>query len=153
MTASIGIDDGDRCCDIYGIIGCAILSALNAIDIAGELKPDSRFRNLALIISLFLIFSVGMEDYGIEEDVGVDRDGKWFEEVPKSEAEDADDWDWRKRVVAYAKKANIDPENGAFGTAKYMEKFDAEADTKTPKQGRWRWNARVRKIPYSVQKR
>ena len=63
-----GNEDGDTTIEQYRVIGSAFLTALHALDRAGELKADSKFSDLALVISLFLQFACGLEDYGIEED-------------------------------------------------------------------------------------
>jgi hypothetical protein len=141
-------EDGEHVRDCYGLIGCAIMSALNALDIAGELKSDSKFKDLALVISYFLAWSEDMEAYGIEEDESGDKKGEWYEDVDPDEAEKTLDktggFDWRKQVVAYAKKAGVDPAKGVYDTEKLFKKYDMDKDTKKPWQGRWRWDARVR---------
>ncbi len=113
-------EDGEHVCDCYGLIGCAFLTALNALDIAGELKPESKFQDLALVISYFLAWSEDMDTYGVEEDKDGDKEGKWYEDVDPDEAEKSIDksggFDWRKQVVAYAKKSGVDPAKGVHGT-------------------------------------
>jgi hypothetical protein len=140
-------EDGEHVCECYGMIGCAILSALNAVDIAGELKADSKFKDLALVISYFLAWSEDLESYGVEEDEGQDKEGEWYEDVDPEEAEKTTGknggFDWRKQLVSYAKKARVDPAKGVYGTAKLLKKYDMDEDLKTPWQGRWRWDARV----------
>jgi hypothetical protein len=146
LTASKGNEDGERVCECYGLIGCAILTALNALDLAGELKADSKFQDLALVISFFLAWSDGLESYGVEEDGNGDADGEWYEALGKNELEGTEEFDWRKQVVSYAKKAGVDPAKGVSSTAEMFENYTKDADTKVPKQGRWRWAPRVSDI-------
>ena len=82
-------DDGDKTCKMIGVLGCALLTALSAIDRAGELKPDSRFLDLALVIDHFLELSYDLPDCGIE--------GTCVS--------------WRKEAVAILIKAKLDPSN------------------------------------------
>jgi hypothetical protein len=43
-------EDAEKTCELIGLIGCALLTVLSAIDRAGQLKPNSRFLDLALVI-------------------------------------------------------------------------------------------------------
>lgn len=104
------------------LIGAAFLESLNAIDLLGELKPDSKFRGLGLIMSLFLHWPDDLnESYGFE--------GKYFA--------------WRKLVVAYMKKASLSADTGIFGTDKLMEKNDQDGDIGEAKPKRWAFASKV----------
>ncbi|KAF2036115.1 hypothetical protein EK21DRAFT_83828 [Setomelanomma holmii] len=59
-------DNGDKCCAIIGLLGCALLTTWSAIEHADELKPTSRFPDLALVISQYLDPSHDLPNYGIE---------------------------------------------------------------------------------------
>jgi hypothetical protein len=94
-----GSDDGDTIKELIQIIGHAFLTILAALDDAGELKPDSSFLDLTLIMSMYLEIAHNLPDYGIEgEDVA-----------------------WAREVVVYFKKANLDPKKGIARTAKHLE--------------------------------
>lgn len=82
-----GVDDGDRTNDFIALLGRAFLTALHAVDRAGRLTKDSELRDLGLVMSLYLEWSHGLEDYGLNEN---------------------DDMPWREHILAYAKKAGID---------------------------------------------
>ncbi|KAK5131100.1 hypothetical protein LTR08_001318 [Meristemomyces frigidus] len=75
------MDDGERSDKLIGLIGCAFLTMLHSLLREKELKADSRFRDLGLVISLFLKWS----------------DGQEHNEIPEDEL-----------ILAYAKKAGID---------------------------------------------
>lgn len=81
MSPWLGIDDADRVGAMVELVGGAFLSVLDLIDHAKELRPDSAYRDLSLVMSLYLKWS---------QDLLVDSDG---------------DDDWRGKVVAYEKKA------------------------------------------------
>lgn len=105
------------------MIGCALLTMLDELDYAGELKSDSRLLNLGLVMSLYLHAASGMEDYGI----------------------DYGELDWRQNVIAYAKKADIGRENGMSAFPLYYNAYDAPEDEKKKiSRGRWRWPSKVR---------
>jgi hypothetical protein len=93
------------------MVGIALLSALNEIDLAGLLKPDSRIKDLPLVMAL-----------------------------ATSVLEDADDMSygykinsWRHGVVAYANKAGIDLRQAApieaASSLKRLEALYEEAST------------------------
>jgi len=78
----ISIDDGEGVCKLIELTGCMLVTALEAIDKAGELKQQSRIRDLGLVMSLYLEWAWNLEDYGIGEE---------------------GECGWRKDVVAYAR--------------------------------------------------
>ncbi|KAK3641412.1 hypothetical protein LTR56_006922 [Elasticomyces elasticus] len=79
--------DGDTATPRVEACGRMFLTALEAVEQEGELKNDSRFRDLGLVMSLNLKWSADLEQYGIGED---------------------GELQWRKDVVAYAKAAKLD---------------------------------------------
>ncbi|KAG9185190.1 hypothetical protein G6011_07734 [Alternaria panax] len=112
VDALINNEDGETTCEIFGLLGCALLTVLAAIEAAGELKPDSRFLDLTLGIAYYLEISHDLPAYGIE--------GEYVA--------------WRKEAVNYFKKGELDPEKGIFATKLRIEKlskggdFDGEKD-------------------------
>ncbi|KAL1792704.1 hypothetical protein ACET3X_009211 [Alternaria dauci] len=113
ISALLGNEDGDTTCEIFGLLGCALLTVLAAIEAAGELKPDSRFLDLALGIAYYLEISHDLPAYGIEGDCVA----------------------WRKEAVDYFKKGSLDSEKGTFATKLRIEKlskvgnFDGDDNT------------------------
>lgn len=81
----LSIDDGDRTGETAGVVGAALLSTLNEMDKKGELKGNSKFIDLGLVMALYLKWSVDPADIPIEEVQ-----------------------EWQPHVVAYAKKAGLD---------------------------------------------
>ncbi|KAF2871327.1 hypothetical protein BDV95DRAFT_607582 [Massariosphaeria phaeospora] len=98
----INNEDGETVCKLCGLIGCALLTMLRALDSAGELKPQSTFLDLPLVISFYLAWSHDLPAYGIEGDVVA----------------------WRKQAVALFKRGNLDPSKGIFSTAKLLDKLE-----------------------------
>jgi hypothetical protein len=78
-------DDGDMTMALLPLVGFAFITTLDAVDAAGQLKPDSKSLDLALIMSFFLQW--------VPEDGASDG-----EDVPVS---------WRETIVGYVKKGNI----------------------------------------------
>ncbi|EMD69225.1 hypothetical protein GGP41_004763 [Bipolaris sorokiniana] len=95
-----------------GLLGCALLTTLAAVEKAGELKPDSRFIDLALVIAYYMEVSYDLPAYGVEGDCVA----------------------WRKHVVSYFEKGNLDPAKGLSTTKLRIEKlkkvnnYNEEAD-------------------------
>ncbi|KAI1871409.1 uncharacterized protein JN550_004403 [Neoarthrinium moseri] len=134
----MGLDDGERVQETVRLIGLSFLATLNEIDKASLLKKDSTIKDLGLVMSLYLQWSNGLGDYGIdgEENIG-----------------------WRKDVVAYAKKARVDLEaNGCFGIGKVVKLLDEEHDGIEPLPGaakadRWGWKKTLTAYTKSYGKR
>lgn len=120
----MAVDDGDRVSHIYDVIGCALLTSLDLVDRSGQLKPASKFPDLALVMSLYLYLALDLEDYGID----------------KAHLE----W-WRKNIVGYAKKGGLDLD--ANGCGKINEELQRLSGTMPlkgiAKAGRWQWPRRV----------
>ncbi|KAF1834549.1 hypothetical protein BDW02DRAFT_568937 [Decorospora gaudefroyi] len=102
----INNEDGSTTCKLIGLIGCALLSTLAATEAAGELKPDSRFLDLTLVISYYFEISHDLPDYGIEGECVA----------------------WRREAVKYFKKGKLDPEKGLSATKVRMEKLEKAGD-------------------------
>ena len=121
------IDDGEGTESTIGLIGCALLSVIEAIEHAGELRPESKFRDLALVMSLYLAFAENA------------RAIFCWEEMTRSE-----------RVVGYAKKGGLDLEaRGRHGTKSILEGLGDVAPIQQRKVGMWMWSANVRLCRFS----
>lgn len=84
-----------------------LLNMLNELDRAGELKADSRMKDLALIMAWYLEWSKGLTDMLIQ----------------------GDELDWRAQTVAYAKKAGIDlASSGLFGAGDLVSALEKEKE-------------------------
>ena len=120
----IDVDDAERVAENVRVAGCMILTGLDAIDRAGELKPDSRFHDLGLVMSLCLKWSWGLEEYGIGEE---------------------GECEWCPTIVAYAKKASLDlAKAGAGDNRRALDKYrDVKTLKSTAKVGRWKWPSTV----------
>ncbi|KAF2813464.1 uncharacterized protein BDZ99DRAFT_460703 [Mytilinidion resinicola] len=106
----VGLDDGDRLCATVDAIGRALLTALNALERADLLKPDSKVKNLPMVLSMFLSLASDLDGTGaMERDMlGADKDQTW----PHA-------------VVAYARAHDIDLKGkGIYGSAETVDKFD-----------------------------
>ncbi|KAF1851941.1 uncharacterized protein K460DRAFT_373832 [Cucurbitaria berberidis CBS 394.84] len=102
ITALISNEDGERTCELIGLVGCALLTVLSAIDRAGGLKPNARFLDLPLVIAYYLEVSHDLPAYGIEGECV----------------------SWRKEAVALFKKGELDPNKALFGTANRLEQLE-----------------------------
>lgn len=95
-------DDGESVDQLICVTGSALLTVLAAIEKAGELKPDSRFLDLALVIGYYLECCWDLPAYGFE---GASAK-------------------WRRHVVNYFKKANLDPAKALAATKQRIEKIE-----------------------------
>jgi hypothetical protein len=86
--------NSEKTCELVGLIGCALLTALSAIDRIGQLKPDSRFLDLALVIGYYLELSHDLPAFGI----------------------DVSCMSWRKEAGLLFKKGKLDSQRGLFDT-------------------------------------
>jgi hypothetical protein len=119
----LAVDDGERVSHMHGLIGCALLTALNFVDVAEQLKPASEVQDLELVMALYLYWSRDLEDHGIDEE----------------------ELDWREKVVAYAKKGGLDLDTISCG--KLKEELESLSDVDpvkgSTKAGRWHWPKKV----------
>ncbi|KAK8095700.1 hypothetical protein PG999_013722 [Apiospora kogelbergensis] len=107
LSLWFGADDADRISQTVKGIGSMLLSMLNELDRAGELKADSRMKDLALIMAWYLEWSKGLTDMLIQ----------------------GDELDWRAQTVAYAKKAGIDlASSGLFGAGDLVSALEKEKE-------------------------
>jgi len=103
LTHDLDNENGEKTCELVGLLGCALLTVLSAIDRAGELKPESRFLDLALVIGNFLELSHDLPAYGIEGACVC----------------------WRKEAVVYFKKGSLDPNRGLFDTEHRLKQLES----------------------------
>jgi hypothetical protein len=119
IGALINNEDGDTTCELIGLIGCSLLTALAVIEAAGELNPDSRFLDLTLVIAYYLELSHDLPAYGIEGECVA----------------------WRKEAVLYIRKGNLNLGRGLSTTKLRIEKLEKvdegpyEEDINTPIAG------------------
>jgi hypothetical protein len=126
------VDDGDRVYHLVYLMGHALLAALHAIDRASKLTRDSEFRDLGLVMTLYLKWSHDWDDWD-EEDSDEDGDDDEDEKVS-----------WRANVVGYAKKAGIDLKTVGCGLYSELDDVeDAEPIEKSKKADRWNWKKLV----------
>lgn len=109
----IHVDDGPRVNQLAALMGCAFLTCLDFV--------ESEILDLGLVMSIWLDWSRGLGDYGVEET------------------------DWRKDVVAYAKKGGIDlTQTGCSAAGQAMRGLERTAPLEgQAKAGRWKWPSSV----------
>lgn len=124
------MDDGERWATTTHLIGLAFLETLNCLDQAKKLtptSPEATFKDLGLVMSLYLVWGLEIEGMGADEE---------------------EQSDWRKQVIAYAKKAGIDlVEEGCFGMSETLETYKKSYGniaalkdaTKGQTNMRWKW--------------
>jgi hypothetical protein len=124
------VDDGERVHKLMALIGCGFLTMLDCVDRFGSLGRDSEFKDLGLVMSLYLRFSDGLEDYSIDEESMA----------------------WRKYVIGYAKKARIDLVTGGCHEVRKILEDEENQDIAPLKDGssrggRWKWPKNVSVLP------
>ncbi|KXJ89127.1 hypothetical protein Micbo1qcDRAFT_165897 [Microdochium bolleyi] len=124
----IGSDDGEKVKTTVEIVGKAILTAFNELDLAGHLKADSEIKDIGLVVSLIMHWANDMPQYGIDE------------------------VEWCQDVVAYAKKAGVDlVATGSYSAEKDLESLEEEhgeiaALKGAAKTDRWGWKKGFKKF-------
>lgn len=118
-------EDGEKVQALAGIMGYALLCALAAVYHVDEMKADTEFLDLSLVITYFLEWSSDLPDYGIE--------GKSVE--------------WRPHAAAYFNKAKFEASKGVAGTKELLEKAKPSDESKLPKKTEkdpWVWAKRLK---------
>jgi hypothetical protein len=110
-------------------VECGFLTALHAVDVAGKLTGDSELRDLGLVMSLYIKWAAGGDDFDIDD----------LDEEPPS---------LRDTVVSYAMKAKIDlVETGCHSMKYVMEDSEhvepLKAALKAKVADRWKWKKTV----------
>lgn len=119
------IDDGPRSSVAFGLLGTGLLTMLEYIDRMDELKPGSKYRDLGMVMALFLKMSIEPAEIPMEDE----------------------DLYWRPHLMAYAKKAGIDlGEQGIDGLDREdqpMKRFkDVEPMESNSTNDRWDWTTK-----------
>jgi hypothetical protein len=99
-------EDGETTCELIGLVGWALLTALSAIDRAGQLNRTSRFLDLALVIGYYFRMSHDLPEYGIEGECV----------------------SWRREAVKLFEKGNLDPKKGLADTTPLLKKLATAPD-------------------------
>ncbi|KAK5682264.1 hypothetical protein LTS10_005390 [Elasticomyces elasticus] len=121
----IGTDDGDGVCERVKAAGCMFLTALDAVEREGELQARSeRFRDLELVMSLWLNWSWGLDEYCIGQE---------------------GECEWQRSIVGYAKAHDRDLSESGGGVGLPCRKVLYALRDIEPlkaggkKAGRWHW--------------
>ncbi|KAF7192058.1 hypothetical protein HII31_06703 [Pseudocercospora fuligena] len=121
--AWLDVDDRARVDSLCGLIGCAILTALNDLDRIGQLACDSPFEDLGLIMALYIRFSH-------------DATSTVFRESDQ-------DVNWQDMILAYAYKADIDLSyQGVTGLGDSLDPRNSDVDLLdfNVTASRWSWS-------------
>ncbi|KXS95531.1 hypothetical protein AC578_6980 [Pseudocercospora eumusae] len=122
-SAWLEMEDRARVESLCGLIGCAILTALNHLDRIGQLAYDSAFQDLGLIMALYIRFSY-------------DASSTVFKE-------NGQDVNWQDMILAYAYKADIDLSNqGVAGVGDALDPRNSDVDLldSNVTASRWGWS-------------
>jgi hypothetical protein len=120
-----GNESGDKVQALTQLMGFALLRALSALDHAGEMKADTAFIDLPIVITAYLEWSPDLSQYSLEDEA----------------------IDWRPHAAAYFKKAKFEANKGIAGTAKLIDEAKASDEGKLPKKtvkDPWGWAKRLR---------
>lgn len=110
---------------LFGLMGSALIRALAALDHAEEIRPDTTFLDVPLVIASFLYWSSDLAVFGIEGDATA----------------------WRPHAAAYFKKGKFGKSKGITDTAKLLEKAKASDENKLAKKDDkdpWGWAKRLK---------
>ena len=125
--AWIAVDDGKRVNELTGLIGCALLTVLNAIDRIEQLKANSEFRDLGLVMALYLQFSREVECLSLSP---------------------TDNTDWQEVLLQYAAKAEIDLSGQGVAGLDNTIDLTREPLAGKPTATRWNWLKTVSPISF-----
>jgi hypothetical protein len=106
-------------------MGYALLRALAALDHAEEMKPDTEFVDVPIVITSYLQWPSDLPVYGIEDEAVA----------------------WCAHAAAYFKKAKFEASKGVTGTKKLLEDIKASDEGKLPKKivkDPWGWTKRLK---------
>ena len=111
------------------VIGCALLTALNRIEMLDELGPGSQFHDLGLVMALFMKFS---------------------QRAPKTTIRRAS-INWQHTLKQYALKANIKLANqGVANLKRTVDSIKVEPLEGKATATRWNWKDEVRNTPLLI---
>ncbi|KAI5360710.1 hypothetical protein Slin15195_G086260 [Septoria linicola] len=104
-------NDADRIQALTLIVGRTVLTALENVRQVGELHKNSKFKDLGLVMALYVNFSAERGGISVERTL-----------------DDNANTDWVKTIVAYALKADINiTEIGVAGIEDLIENMDVDA--------------------------
>lgn len=106
---------------MLGLVGHALLRGLAALDFADELKPDTEFVDIPIVITSLLAFSQSLPEYGLED------------EAVK----------WRPHAAAYFKKGKFSIEKGISATERILQSAKGGSEAELPKntvKDPWGWS-------------
>lgn len=136
-----GIDDGERSWLTYSLLGFMSLAGLNRIDQDGDLKPESKYKDLLLVMSLWV---KAANDMGTDVEDPLD-DGKGGDS-------DLGDYagfnlQWFRYLLAPAKEAGL-PIKGVTDVDDDVDEWSSQIEGKVklpPKKAdRFGWKTKVR---------
>lgn len=125
MGPFVGNENGAKVKALSGLMGSALLRALAAVDHADELKADSTFIDIPLVISSFLEWSSDLPDYDIDGEAVA----------------------WRSHAASYFRKGKLAADKGSAGTEKLVEKANPSDESGLPEKtdkDPWKWTAKLR---------
>ncbi|KAG9660995.1 hypothetical protein KCU64_g2844, partial [Aureobasidium melanogenum] len=134
------IDDGERSWLTYSLLGFMFLAGLNRIDQEGELKPDSKYKDLSLVMSLWA---------RVADDLGGDTDDP-FDDVKGGGDSSLGDYAgfsllWFRYLLALAEEAGI-PIKGVTDIDDKVDEWSSqiEGEVKLPpkKADRFGWKTK-----------
>lgn len=121
-NAIIAHDHGERASETFGLVGCAFLTLMHAVDKAEELGPTSKMQDLKLLMCMALEWTHDQSRYGIH----------------------ARDLVWREHVGAYARKNDIDLKDAPLHNAdELVTSLSKRKRVRGSKSDRWSWRQEV----------
>ncbi|KAI4765088.1 hypothetical protein E4T52_00022 [Aureobasidium sp. EXF-3400] len=138
------IDDGERSMMTHSLLGFMFLTALNRIDQDGDLKPDSKYKDLSRVMALWAKAS---------EDLGTDMDEDPLADKKSDNATTIGEYAgfnmvWFRYLIALAKEAGV-PIEGVTDIADQIEDWNAQAEGKVKlpakKADRFGWKTKYQK--------
>jgi hypothetical protein len=110
------MDDGEKWCDTFEIIGISLLTAMHKLDIAGQLTTSSEFKDISIVVALATHF---------------------YNEFAEM-AHDDDSIKWGRTLVGYIKKIGIPvEESSALGIDKFIKRVEKQGNKPIPALSAW----------------
>ncbi|KAJ4991125.1 hypothetical protein SVAN01_03475 [Stagonosporopsis vannaccii] len=116
----MGNENGHKTQAVIGLIGWALLRALASLDFAGQLKSDTDFLDIPIVITSLHEFSKDLPEYGIEDEAV----------------------SWRPYAATYFKKGKFDNERGIFSAKTVLEGAEGGSEAMLAKKSEkdpWGW--------------
>ncbi|EME88679.1 uncharacterized protein MYCFIDRAFT_192792 [Pseudocercospora fijiensis CIRAD86] len=121
--AWLEVEDRARVDSLCGLIGCAVLTALNHLDRIGQLAYDSAFQDLGIVMALYIRFSKDASTTVFKEN--------------------GQDIYWQDMLLAYAYKADIELQHeGVSGLSGTLDPRNSDVDLleSNVTASRWSWS-------------